>query len=60
MSEAWFWCLQHERPETASGGCPGAVRLGPYPSEEAARSYAEQAAARTEAWDEEDERWKNG
>ena len=55
----WWWCLTHERAEQGSD-CALAERLGPYASEEAARSYAERAAARTEAWDREDEEWREG
>jgi hypothetical protein len=60
MAETWFWCLQHGRAERSSEGCAAVQRLGPYPSREAAEAYAEKAAARTEAWDAEDERWREG
>ena len=34
--------------------------LGPYPTREAAAAALETAQARTEAWDEEDRRWREG
>jgi len=34
--------------------------LGPYPTREAAAAALETARAKTEAWDEEDRRWKDG
>ncbi len=60
MTETWFWCLQHGRAERASEGCAAVQRLGPYPSREAAESFAETAASRSQAWDEADERWREG
>lgn len=38
---------------------PGAQRMGPYPTREAAQHAFDTAAARNEAWDEEDRRWKD-
>lgn len=37
---------------------PGARRMGPYPTREAAQAAFDTAAARNEAWDEEDRRWR--
>jgi hypothetical protein len=34
--------------------------MGPYPSAEAASRALQSAAERTEAWDEEDRRWREG
>jgi hypothetical protein len=34
--------------------------LGPYPTRAAAEAALETARARTEEWDEEDRRWRNG
>lgn len=34
-------------------------RMGPYPTREAAQEALEKADRRTEAWDEEDRRWKD-
>jgi hypothetical protein len=53
----WYWCLRHQRPETA-GECPNDRRLGPYASPEEAARWAERAEARNEDWDEEDKRWR--
>lgn len=36
---------------------PAAQRMGPYPTREAAQHAFDTAAARNEAWDEEDRRW---
>lgn len=54
----WYWCLRHKRPEPAATACGAHLRMGPYPSEQAAQSYAETAEARNETWDAEDERWE--
>ena len=35
-------------------------RMGPYPTAEAAARALDTAAARTEAWDDEDEKWEQG
>ncbi len=37
---------------------PWTDRMGPYPTREAAQEALDQAARRTEAWDEEDRRWR--
>jgi hypothetical protein len=38
---------------------PAAVRMGPYPTREAAQHAFDTAAARNEAWDEADRRWND-
>ena len=38
---------------------PGKDLLGPYPTREAAEAALATAKAKTEAWDEEDKRWKD-
>lgn len=38
---------------------PGVRRMGPYPTREAAQAAFDTAAARNEAWDEEDWRWRD-
>ena len=58
--ETWFWCMQHQRAERDPSGCAAVQRFGPYPSQEAAEAYAEAASARSQAWDEADERWREG
>lgn len=35
-------------------------RMGPYPTREAAQAALEKAARRTDAWEEEDRRWREG
>jgi hypothetical protein len=57
-AEQWYWCLRHSRAESTDR-CGSELLMGPYPSREAAESYAETAKAREESWDAEDERWKN-
>ncbi len=54
----WFWCLRHQRVERGEEACEAEQRLGPYPSEAAARAWKEQVEARNEAWDQEDRRWE--
>ena len=44
--------------ELATKG-PGKDLLGPYPTREAAAAALATAKAKTEAWDEEDRRWKD-
>lgn len=55
----WYWCLRHNEAESTKR-CGAEMRMGPYPTKEAAAQYAEKAKARDEAWEEEDERWENG
>ncbi len=61
MSEGppFYWSLKSHRVEGPDGD-PNDHRLGPYDT----RAEAEQAIARTrertEAWDEEDRRWREG
>lgn len=59
MSEGppWYWSLRHNRVEGPVGD-PNDHRLGPYETREQAEQALETARARTEAWDEEDRRWK--
>ncbi|MCU1432025.1 MAG: hypothetical protein JWP95_1130 [Actinotalea sp.] len=39
---------------------PWTDRMGPYPSREAAQQALETARRRSQAWDEEDRRWREG
>jgi hypothetical protein len=55
--QEWYWCLEHNAPERADGGCPPDRRLGPYPSREAAEHWKERVDARNEAWDAADRSW---
>lgn len=54
----YFWCTLHHRVEQQDDRCSANFLMGPYPSEEAAASYAETAEQRDEAWAAEDERWE--
>ena len=53
----YYWCTKHNAVETAAG-CPANVRMGPYPTREAAEQYAETAAQRNEKWEADDEAWR--
>ena len=57
QTEQFYWCLRHERVESADL-CPADLRMGPYPTAEDARRFAETAKSREETWEAEDERWR--
>lgn len=50
-ADEWYWCLDHQTPEPADGGCPPGRRLGPYPSREAAEHWKEKVEQQNAAWD---------
>lgn len=52
---SFYWCLDHERVEEDGTDCPPDRRLGPYPTPAAAQNWKETVAARTEAWEREEE-----
>ena len=52
----YYWCLEHQRVEQGTV-CKAVNRLGPYGSEEEARSWSERVEGRNDAWEAEDERW---
>jgi hypothetical protein len=54
VSEAYYWCLDHEQVETEDG-CPNYRRMGPYPTREEAEGALERARQRTADWDAEDQ-----
>jgi hypothetical protein len=56
-TKTWYWCLRHGHAEPAGQACGSEQRLGPYASAEEAAAFAERAAGRNEAWEEEDRRW---
>lgn len=59
MSETtWSWCLRHDRPERSDEHCRADDRLGPYPTEEAARRWKDRVESRNDTWEDEDERWE--
>lgn len=55
--EGWYWCLHHGRVEHGAESCPADERFGPYPSEEAARTWRQRVEERNEKWDAEDRAW---
>lgn len=57
--DEWYWCLNHHRAEQGKV-CPQEVRLGPYPSAEAAANWQKQVSERNERWDRDDARWERG
>ncbi|MFC4906765.1 hypothetical protein [Actinomadura gamaensis] len=48
--DAWWFCLKHLRVEHGPG-CPDKDRMGPYTTEAQAAGALEEARARNEAWD---------
>jgi hypothetical protein len=57
--QQWYWCMRHNRAESTDR-CGAELRMGPYPTKAEAENFAEKAQAREDAWEEEDDRWKNG
>lgn len=64
MSEQWFFCLKHQKVESA-GQCRADDRMGPYESPEAAARWRERLDQREDereqqkdAWEREDEAWR--
>ena len=55
--DGWYWCMHHKRVERGADGCPPDERMGPYPSEEAARNWREGVEARNDEWEAEDRAW---
>lgn len=62
MSEApqFFFNTRTGQVETLKDKSQSKDLLGPYPTREAAEAALETARARTEAWDDEDRRWREG
>ena len=56
---SYYFCLDHNSVESEVG-CRAEVRLGPYPTFEAASQALEAARRRTEAWDDDDDDWGSG
>ena len=54
-----WWCTEHKSVETDEG-CRAEVRLGPYPSREAAERAIESVQERNERIDAEDAAWEKG
>lgn len=58
MNEFYF-CLEHQRVESAADRCRADNRMGPYPTAEDAQNWKEQVERRNEAWDDADEEWES-
>ena len=56
---AYWWCTDHNTVEGDSG-CRAEVRLGPYPTQDAAEHALQAVQERNEKLDAEDEEWENG
>lgn len=54
----FFWCTDHDRVEE-DAGCRMEVRLGPYPTREAAERALASVAERNTRLDEQDEEWED-
>lgn len=59
-TNAYYWCLRHNRVETDDDKCPERFLLGPYPTAEEATHALEKVHERNERLDEEDARWRDG
>jgi hypothetical protein len=57
-TDEWYWCFDHQKAERAGEQCRATNRLGPYPSEEAARNWQAINEAREETWEQQDEEWE--
>ena len=56
MTDEWYWCLTHSRPELAAERDDPDNALGPYATEAAARDWEALRDQREQAWkDDEDE-----
>ncbi|WP_052426169.1 hypothetical protein [Cellulomonas carbonis] len=55
-----YWFNPRTREVEEGMVSPWSDRMGPYPTREAAERALETAEGRTDAWDEEDRRWREG
>ena len=55
----FFWCTDHHAVEGPQG-CRAEVRLGPYPTREAAEHALQTVQERNERLDAEDRAWEEG
>ncbi|WP_380167815.1 hypothetical protein [Jannaschia sp. R86511] len=60
MSDTQFWFNTETKQVEQGPQSHYTNRMGPYPTAEAASRALETAAARSEAWDDEDEKWDKG
>lgn len=56
---AYYWCTDHAAVEDEHG-CRAEVRLGPYPTREAAEHALQSVQERNEELDAEDRAWDEG
>jgi hypothetical protein len=56
---AFYWCTDHHTVE-GRDGCRAEVRLGPYPTREAAERALQTVQERNEKADAEDRAWEDG
>ena len=56
---SYYWCTDHHTVEDEHG-CRAEVRLGPFPSREAAEHALETVRERNEKADAEDREWEDG
>ena len=56
---AYYWCTDHKAVEDESG-CRAEVRLGPFPTREAAEHALQTVAEREQQYDAEDRAWRDG
>lgn len=54
--DEYYWCLEHKAVE-GPDGCRAEIRMGPYPTREAAEHWKDRVEERNEAWAAEDRRW---
>jgi hypothetical protein len=55
---AYYWCTDHHTVEEDEG-CRAEVRLGPFPTRDAAEHALQTVAERNERFDREDEEWED-
>ena len=55
MSDEWYWCLTHGRPERADARDDPDNALGPYDTEAAVRDWKQTRDQREVAWGEGDD-----
>lgn len=61
MEQQQFWFnVRTGKVETIVDKSQSKELMGPYPTREAAQAALQSARERTEAWDEEDRRWREG
>lgn len=56
---SYYWCTDHHDVEDEHG-CRAEVRLGPFPTREAAQHALETVRERNEKADAEDREWEDG